>query len=712
MSATITSIAGRVDSSSVVVIIPSGMSPLRGPLSLNGANTFQGSIDISSVKSGAAVFEVLADDTNGNRTVVESVYKHDHGPVVEFLEPRVNSTAKGSINVRIHVSDANYPFPDLAGVHVQVQSKEIAMVVEGNMPDLVAGGVITFNDSRFVPALDGLQVINVTATNSTDTVGRATRQFTVDSQGPIIAPVNPVAGQFVGGVIQIRANISDISDIREDSVYAVLGGSILPALSVQLRRDQPDLPIFSGLFDVRSLGTNYVLPSLSFRAKDKFDNSSEVGIEIAIDNVPPAVSIDPPFMRVRQVKQNIYECSRLFDPVGEEVANDGDIVPQIITLRARVEDRGNIAPGLIYERWSGIAPDSVDLFVSPASSEPLVVDTDGDGYCDDINPNLQLNDQVMASNQAVALALKQFKTKGAPNLQLDTITPPAPWDSLCTTLGEPGAQASAQLCALVTPMTLSLTYGSDVQFAIWTVPEVTQAQCTGAQFDSLNRMPEGPACVAVRAVDNVSNNNVSQVIRLCIDRGGGACNTWPPATLPACSVTYNQTTHVTDASTHCIPANRRTLPIPASARCDGVAVGGYCYKYFEVAKTQAQAQTACQTWAGDVLNVGSFGYLAMVRGGHYSSPLNTSKINTILNALGPRDKWIGIANANANPMRWLSREYADDYATNFDPKDGNTCVIMQASNGKWKTVDCTVAQPAYLCQRPYGMFPQEEVPLY
>src|SRR4029079_18282478 len=121
----------------------------------------------------------------------------------------------------------------------------------------------------------------------------------------------------------------------------------------------------------------------SIRADDLLGNNGEVAIEIVVDNTPAQVELDPPKMRLGELGSGKLKCSQLFDPVGGESANDGQIVPQIITIKSRIEDRGNNAPGLLVERFSGIDAKSVALYVMPAvlpsmGNRALAVDTNGD----------------------------------------------------------------------------------------------------------------------------------------------------------------------------------------------------------------------------------------------------------------------------------------------------------------------------------------------
>src|SRR6185436_18644670 len=71
-----------VDGSSVRLIIPASNAAgfLSAPMTLTAMqDTYQGQIDISSIKSGGSEFTVIAADVNGKIGTVSSTYVHDHG---------------------------------------------------------------------------------------------------------------------------------------------------------------------------------------------------------------------------------------------------------------------------------------------------------------------------------------------------------------------------------------------------------------------------------------------------------------------------------------------------------------------------------------------------------------------------------------------------------------------------------------------------------
>ena len=121
------------------------------------------------------------------------------------------------------------------------------------------------------------------------------------------------------------------------------------------------------------------------------------------------MELDPPVIRISRTSNNVLECTQTFDPVGTESANDLAVVPQVVALKARIEDHANTAPGLLVSRHSGLDKDSIFLYVMPATvpgtntPQALNVDADGDAghNCDSINPLVTpVSTMITSANQA------------------------------------------------------------------------------------------------------------------------------------------------------------------------------------------------------------------------------------------------------------------------------------------------------------------------
>jgi hypothetical protein len=423
---------------------------------------------------------------------------------------------------------------------------DITLMQEPNTTPMRLSALVDF--STFNPPLDGPQIINATATNSSPkgTTTHASKQFIVDNAGPTFTGsgstqgfVQPVPGAFVGGVVTIQVHINDLSGVADSTVLAVFGNDPTHN-AVPLTRVTAGSDLFQGYFDVRSLGRNYVLPELSVAAADNLGNTSQFGEEIIVDNTPPEMTMDSN----RQVYMFIidatgkHECSQLFPPLGPntgtppEAPFDGATVYSIFGVRARIQDRGNTAPGLLLERYSGTSPASVVAYaIHDDGITPLAVDTNGDGICDNVNPQLIPSPSAMLPGQAVALALQSMGVQGA--AYYPTQTPPvnpSPVNGTCDSFGEASAKVPLPICSLSgTGLTVVVPTTDNtsplVTSQIFTIGPVRQNafDCVGLQLDSANKLPEGPTCLVTVATDNAGNTNVTAPLHVCIDRhaGGG-----------------------------------------------------------------------------------------------------------------------------------------------------------------------------------------------
>ncbi len=384
-----------------------------------------------------------------------------------------------------------------------------------------------------------------------------------DTTGPTIVINTPAVGSFVRGIFEVSADITDPSGVDESSVVAEFGNNA--NATINLTRSGPTT--FVGEFDVRTLAPNYVLAEVSVRAKDNVGNESQLGEEVVVDIVRPWMTMDS--SRTMSVSKtdttnNKIECSQPFSPLGTDAAHEGQVVPQLITLRARIEDHGNEAPGLAVERVSLIDPTSVQMFVIHDDGQTaLAVDTDGDTYCDEVNPLLiPTAGPVVMQNEALSLQLVPIGGQGTANFEPLNITIPG-----CGEVGDSGTTTAPKPICTDTPMTYVLTYSNPAQPAIWTLPPVKAGDpvdCSGFQLDAANQVPEGPACVVTRAVDKAGNVEVSFPLHICIDLGNGKCTGFTP--------TSSHCTGIYDPSTMTLKSGTCLEPLPpTSTKPDGPA---------------------------------------------------------------------------------------------------------------------------------------------
>jgi Bacterial Ig-like domain (group 3) len=581
VTATITSPTSTlIDSSTVLITMtPPGGMVLSAPMFLTPTpNVYQGTLNIAAVPSGTAMFTVSAADTAGKKGSADGTYVHDHGAIITFFKPSA-MTAKGTVALEATVDDSLHPITALSQVQAGIEMLgDITLTqVAGAVPFRIAA---TIDLNSYTPPLNGPQTIRVQAKNSANTVTMAERQFTVDNAGPTITIEKPAPGKFIGGVIEIVATVTDApTGVNESTVIAVVGND--PANTVALTRikgtDQ-----YHGAFDVRKLGTSYVLADISVRADDLLGNHGQTSNEFVVDNVKPWMTMDSRYtMQVgKTLANNAVECSRPLQPLGPESAYDGAKVLQLFTARARIEDRGNWAPGLNVDRVSAIQDGSVSMFIiHDDGMTPLAVDTDDDTFCDEVNPLLiPTTGPVMMQNQTLALAMVPLSGSkgGGPDYRLVTGTLPTG----CNSVGDAATTDGPAVMCTDTKLTfvIPLPYVDPNKLTpIWTLPPVLVGDpidCTGLQVDAANKLPEGPACVVTRASDNAGNVNVSFPLHICIDLGHGACSGFQP-TPSHCTGVFDPKTMMLKPGTCVEPPSPSTVnpaPIPGTFPHDGSEV--------------------------------------------------------------------------------------------------------------------------------------------
>ena len=230
--------------------------------------------------------------------------------------------------------------------------------------------------------------------------------------------------------------------------------------------------------------------------------------------------------------------------------NDGCMVPQVFDLRARIEDQGNDASGLKVTPIAGIDPDNTSVYILDRQrQQPLVVDTDGDGYCDTINPLLApTSGPLTQSAQVLKIRLGGVPPGGNRRLPRATDTgrsvDPLPISGTCVQGKDPAPpKVLCQLDGFEQP-TIAIGY-SDNSPAIWSVEPIDADRCLGNQLDTrANNIPDGQwICMAVGTADLAGNHSVSTPMRVFVNYNdaGGFCAT-PPAGTPApppCTGSYD-----------------------------------------------------------------------------------------------------------------------------------------------------------------------------
>jgi hypothetical protein len=557
--------------------------PLVGPV---GVDEFRGRLSLAGLKSGEYTITVTARSSTGAAGQSTVKIKLDGGPSIIVLSPIPGRHYKQSLIVQLVVDGGDFGPITQADITATIAGRAIPLAPSGPPNQWRA----TF-DLTMPVMLEGDQLFTVSAKNKNGTRTELRFIFNVDILGPEITQTTPLPGQIVGGIVKISAQVVDGAGVNESSVQALVGDKTTPQFKLALTREgQSDT--FSVLFDSRLLTSCsltaplcIVRPSISFRAADLLGNDRTVAYEFALDNIPPIADLAPPPIRDSK-RQMGLRCSILFDPLDHntrsgDAPDDLCTVPQMFDLRARIQDDGNDAHDIKQVPVSLVDEDATAVYVldAPSATQPLVVDTDGDGYCDAVNPKLEPTTLPLSGpRQVLKIRMKPVPPAG----KADFTTDPKPLPPGCLEGIDP--DVPDDLCGGSQP-TLAISYLID-QPAIWSIEPIAPADpryCFGSQFDALaNNVTAamgtaGWKCIAVVTADRAGNTSTSAPLRVhlsdyeyggtrafCANNGVVTAALGQP---PSCTGTYDKVTQ-TVSQTACKTRAFKPGEICYNRNCD------------------------------------------------------------------------------------------------------------------------------------------------
>jgi hypothetical protein len=544
-----------IDTSSVsVALAPSGgmANVASGLLVSGGGDGYAGQLSLGDIPAGSYTLTVSAKSSSGMQASNSVTIVVDGGPVITILSPQDGHGYNGSAAIDFHVD------PGAAGLKADPTATIAGMPIALTPPDAanpdyratVAFGPTTPPPAgvQSLPPLSGEQLFEVRVTNANDVTATARVTFKIDTAGPVISLTTPSSEAVVGGVVKISATITDDSGVLDSSVVAVISDKETPVFELPLTPEGSG--IYGTLFDTANLtrcpeppATDLcvVFPTISFRAVDLVGNQTVVSYGFGVDNVAPIADLDPPEdMRQMRLTATGYECSFPFDPLSlnetiGDMPDDGCLVPQVFDLKARIEDDGNRASEVKATPISLVDPANTNVFIMPmtgAEPEPLVVDSNGDGRCDEVNPLLLPASPTVPA--AVPSGILEVRLAPVPPAGEGDFRPDStlPADAPCG-VGTAAAPAK-RLCNSFAIPTIAIAY-SDNEPAVWSVEPIDNTfHCLGNQVDMLaNHVPEGWACIAVQTRDLAGNQSVSVPIRVYVQYAAtGAWCQPPPAGAP------------------------------------------------------------------------------------------------------------------------------------------------------------------------------------
>ncbi len=505
-------------------------------VSNRGDGVFEASVDASAFENGPISIVCTAEDVElpPRCGTVQNDTFLDLGPEITIVLPANNpSNQAGGMVVSYRLANDNVVDPDDPGAAISSHS----LVVAGaTIPTEAVGGGqfdadVDFNDTMlYTRPPDGPSQLSVRATNARGATRTVVYDINVDSQGPVINITAPMLAEIVGGGTIVRATITDPSGVNANTVQFAIDDEFFPMDPVVGSTE------YEGTFDANEFDETTTAIVIEVFALDLVGNEGSASVDVKLDIVSPVIDLDPLMIREAREAEVGVECSEAFDPVGDDTINDGEVVGTVPEFRAWLQERTNtpFAPDGVVLNSAGIDDATVKLYILDDASQALVIDTDGNGTCDAINPaflpgNTMGNDPVVVADFVPITpgggsyfpATPAFSYAGATCQEIDDESADeSPPDLICELSG-------SSLLTRVIPM---LGFPSETPGIYGKAPDDVD-RCVGDSWDLKGEdLTAGWFCVAMEASDNARNTNVSAPLRVCYVPDSGslaACPAFP-----------------------------------------------------------------------------------------------------------------------------------------------------------------------------------------
>ena len=246
----------------------------------------------------------------------------------------------------------------------------------------------------------GPQLLDVKETNGTST-SEVQRIFIIDTTGPSITATTPAPGIVVGGVVVVSATVKDPAGVLDASVIAIIGDDHgTPVFTLQLepagerrlrhalRHAQPHAVQPTPPEPLSASSTRRSRSAPPTRSATR----ASLGYEFSVDNIAPVADLDPPKMRqIASDREGVRVLgavrSAQRQPATSATCPTTDAWCRRCSTCAPASRTTATAPtGLKVTPIAGIDPDKTNVYILTDDGQPLIVDSDGDGYCDDDQP--------------------------------------------------------------------------------------------------------------------------------------------------------------------------------------------------------------------------------------------------------------------------------------------------------------------------------------
>lgn len=536
--------SAKVDAASVklALLTADGTVVTEKDGTAGNADVFSNTFSLTTADAGRVRFRCTGQDVAkrvGTDTVATFL---DKGPAISFVTPTADSFVPLASVLAIEFTVDPAPLAegdDGAAVdEVSLELGSTSIDLTESPPGTFRAEVNLTDPTLFDPAPNGPLPLVVKASNQRAPVAvtsTVTQPIQVDGAAPVILITSPVNKAVIGGNVVLSFKATDtISGVDPATIV----------VSLNMIEDHYDPAndawgfandTFTYKFDSRQVKNSKVQVTVNVGASDKVGNAAAVATELLyLDNFPPSVDLDP--YDIRTVK-NDGTCSHTMDPVGPWALNDLEQVQAAGILRSVVWDNTNEIPEIPVVHFSGVAPGSVRVYLRAGSADPLLLDTDNDGLCDDVSD----------VDSATALQLGPLAKAGGPWITTgDEAASPSMLSLGCANASAPDLSPVAD-----PPKHLCQNEASDlyqvIQHSTATTEPVIYAhgatvglECTGVswEFSTFLEGQDGWVCFAARAVDKAGNVGISRPLRVCVDdptvAGAPACAT-SSVDVPSCT---------------------------------------------------------------------------------------------------------------------------------------------------------------------------------
>jgi hypothetical protein len=527
--------ARPVDPSTIKIQLTAALTTVTAnAVATQNLDEYQANFLLTNIAHGAVSFTCSASDTSRPALSGSDVISNfvDKGPVIVVTAPAPDSfhALKDPLNVDFTVAAAPLATgdtgADVGAVTLHVDGVELSENWAGS-GHFIYRAILT-NPNLFRSPPTGEVPVSITATNlrQPTPAERINDSFIqVDGTPPVITVTSPKSGAMIGGQTALVFTVKDPdSGVNPAEVAVTINRKTdhFDATNVQRWEWNEATGVFTFYFDKADLTDSLVQATITIDAADNAgnfttDGSLQRGATLVLyrDDKPPIVDLDPPTIRELKKSGVDWYCSNAFDPLGDAVSQR-DVVNNTRYFRALVWDLTNQASqDQPVSYYAGPDPSSVYLYLQDDVTAPFVIDRNGDGLCDDIEPppanQLEHVQQLIAIPAAGVASYMPEATWGDPDpgsaCKAGTDKDPAP--GLC-------ARQASSLSRVIRYV------GVGGEAAIYGIsPDAGGLECTGRYWELgavVDRDPrEGWLCVAARASDTVGNVGVSAPLIVCYD---------------------------------------------------------------------------------------------------------------------------------------------------------------------------------------------------